>query len=56
MIAEFTQKFFEKSSKAWLANKERYGQNMYRYKREAFQEPFPRRSKRLLERDLSGSK
>ena len=51
MIAEFTQKFFEESSKAWLDNKEKYGQNMYRYKREAFQEPLPlRRSKRLLEK------
>lgn len=50
MIAEFTQKFFEDSSKAWLANKEKYGQNMYRYKPEAFQEPFLRRSKRLLEK------
>jgi hypothetical protein len=52
MIAEFTQKFFEESSKAWLANKEKYGQNMYRYKREAFQEPLPRRSKRLLEKEM----
>lgn len=50
MIAEFTQKFFEDSSKAWLANKEKYGQNMYRYKPEAFQEPLPRRSKRLAEK------
>ena len=50
MIAEFTQKFFEESSKAWLLNKEKYGQNMYRYKRGAFQEPPVRRSKRLLER------
>ena len=50
MIAEFTHKFFEESSKAWLANKEKYGQNMYRYKPDAFQEPGPRRSKRLLEK------
>jgi hypothetical protein len=50
MIAEFTQKFFEESSKAWLSNKEKYGQNMYRYTREAFQEPLPRRSKRLIEK------
>ena len=50
MIAEFTQKFFEESSKAWLANKEKYGQNMYRYKAGAFQEPTLRRSKRLLEK------
>jgi len=52
MIAEFTQQFFEDSSKAWLANKEKYGQNMYRYKRAAFQEPVEiRRSKRLLEKE-----
>lgn len=57
MVAEFTQKFFDESSKAWLANKEKYGQNMYRYKREAFQEPLPvpRRSKRLLEREMQGT-
>jgi hypothetical protein len=52
MIAEFTQQFFEDSSKAWLLNKEKYGQNMYRYKRGAFQEPVEvRRSKRLLEKE-----
>lgn len=51
MTADFTHQFFEDASKAWLANKERYGQNMYRYKREAFQEPLTlRRSKRLLEK------
>jgi hypothetical protein len=51
MIAEFTHEFFEASSKAWLANKEKYGQNMYRYKRAAFQEPIViRKSKRLLEK------
>ena len=51
MVAEFTHKFFEDSSKAWLANKEKYGQNMYRYKRGAFQEPVQiRKSKRLLEK------
>lgn len=50
-VAEFTQQFFEDASKAWLANKEKYGQNMYRYKRGAFQEPLIiRKSKRLLER------
>lgn len=50
MIAEFTPQFFDDASKAWLANKERYGQNMYRYKRAAFQEPVViRRSKRLQE-------
>jgi hypothetical protein len=52
MIAEFTPQFFDDSSKAWLANKEKYGQNMYRYKRGAFQEPvLIRRSKRLLEKE-----
>ncbi len=50
MVAEFTHQFFEQSSKAWLANKEKYGQNMYRYKRAAFQEPLPRRSERLKEK------
>lgn len=54
MIAEFTHQFFEESSKAWLANKEKYGQNMYRYKRGAFQEPltvsYPRCSQRLREK------
>lgn len=58
MVAEFTHQFFEESAKAWLANKEKYGQNMYRYKRGAFQEPVPqtspqRRSKRLLEKSMS---
>lgn len=52
MVAEFTHQFFEDSSKAWMANKEKYGQNMYRYKRAAFQEPVViRRSKRLLEKE-----
>lgn len=52
MVAEFTHQFFEESSKAWMANKEKYGQNMYRYKRAAFQEPVAiRRSKRLLEKE-----
>jgi hypothetical protein len=54
MTAEFTQQFFEDSSKAWLANKEKYGQNMYRYKRAAFQEPllasYPRRSPRIQDK------
>ena len=51
MIKEFTHEFFEASSKAWLANKEKYGQNMYRYKRMAFQEPIAiRRSKRLRDK------
>lgn len=54
MTAEFTHQFFDDASKAWLANKEKYGQNMYRYKREAFQEPVAftvRRSKRLQEKN-----
>ncbi len=51
MVAEFTHKFFEDASKAWLANKEKYGQNMYRYKRAAFQEPITvRKSVRLAEK------
>lgn len=33
-ISEFTQAFFEESSKAWKANKVRYGQAMYRYKKQ----------------------
>ena len=49
--AEFTHQFFEEASKAWLANKEKYGQNMYRYKRTAFQEPTVlRKSIRLMEK------
>jgi 3-hydroxy-3-methylglutaryl CoA synthase len=55
MVAEFTHQFFEESSKAWMMNKEKYGQNMYRYKRGAFQEPLgqmpTRKSKRLLEKN-----
>ena len=47
MIEEFNDKFFDVSSKAWLENKVKYGQHMYRYKKDAFQEF--RRSKRLLE-------
>jgi hypothetical protein len=48
MVAEFTPQFFDEASKAWMANKEKYGQNMYRYKRAAFLEPIPlRRSERL---------
>jgi hypothetical protein len=35
-ISEFTHEFFEASSKAWKANKARYGQAMYRYKKNAF--------------------
>lgn len=52
LVAEFTHKFFEDSSKAWLANKEKYGENMYRYKPDAFDAPLsPRKSKRLLEKN-----
>lgn len=36
MNSEFTQKFFEESSKAWKDNKVKYGQSMYRYKKNAF--------------------
>lgn len=36
MQSEFTQTFFEDSSKAWKANKVKYGQSMYRYKKNAF--------------------
>ena len=51
MVKEFTPQFFDDASKAWLANKEKYGQDMYRYKRAAFQEPVTlRKSKRLLEK------
>jgi hypothetical protein len=35
-ISEFTQEFFEASSKAWKANKVRVGQAMYKYKKAAF--------------------
>lgn len=49
--AAFTQQFFEESSKAWMENKEKYGQNMYKYKRMAFQEPLKlRRSQRLQDK------
>jgi len=34
--SEFTHEFFEASSKAWKANKVRYGQAMYKYKKVAF--------------------
>jgi hypothetical protein len=36
MNTEFTQQFFEESSKAWKTNKVKYGQSMYRYKKNAF--------------------
>ena len=48
MVAEFTPKFFESSSKAWMANKERYDQAMYRYKDGS---STLRRSKRLQEKE-----
>ena len=35
-ISEFTQSFFDASSKAWKKNKVRYGQAMYAYKKNAF--------------------
>ena len=35
-ISEFTQEFFEDASKAWKANKVRYGQASYKYKKNAF--------------------
>jgi hypothetical protein len=35
-ISEFTQSFFDASSKAWKKNKVRYGQAMYKYKTNAF--------------------
>lgn len=37
-ISEFTQSFFDASSKAWKKNKVRYGQAMYKYKTNAFAE------------------
>lgn len=35
-ISEFTQSFFDASSKAWKRNKVQYGQAMYKYKTNAF--------------------
>jgi hypothetical protein len=35
-ISEFTQAFFNASSEAWKKNKVRYGQAMYKYKKNAF--------------------
>jgi hypothetical protein len=35
-ISEFTQSFFNASSKAWKKNKVRYGQAMYKYRNHAF--------------------
>ena len=37
-LSEFTQSFFDASSKAWKKNKVRYGQAMYKYKKNAFPE------------------
>lgn len=34
--SEFTQSFFDASSKAWKKNKVKYGQAMYTYKKNAF--------------------
>ena len=58
-ISEFTQAFFEDSRKAWKANKVKYGQAMYRYKKNAFpvdlEEPsFPQsmKSKKQTEKEL----
>lgn len=36
MDSEFTHEFFEAASKAWKANKVRYGQASYKYKKNAF--------------------
>ncbi len=36
--SEFTQSFFDASSKAWKKNKVKYGQAMYAYKKDAFQD------------------
>lgn len=46
---EFTQEFFDEASAAWKANKVRYGQASYRYKKNAFQPdpdlpPIPKQS------------
>jgi hypothetical protein len=35
-ISEFSQSFFDASSEAWKKNKVRYGQAMYKYKKNAF--------------------
>jgi hypothetical protein len=34
--SEFTHEFFEEASRMWKANKVRYGQAMYKYKKAAF--------------------
>lgn len=58
-ISEFTQSFFDASSKAWKKNKVRYGQAMYTYKKNAFpkgealEEPtYTRFQKKQLEKEL----
>ena len=44
-FSNMTPEFFDASSKAWKANKVRYGQAAYRYKKNAFkkdpEEPLP---------------
>lgn len=59
-ISEFTQSFFDASSKAWKKNKVRYGQAMYKYKTNAFpldkEEPSRKQtqaSKRQTEKELA---
>jgi hypothetical protein len=58
-ISEFTHQFFEEASKAWKANKVKYGQAMYRYKKNTFprekEEPLSKQtlaSKRQTEKEL----
>lgn len=58
-ISDFTHQFFEEASKAWKANKVKYGQAMYRYKKNAFpiekeEPPFKQTqaSRRMTEKEL----
>ena len=58
--SEFTQSFFDASSKAWKKNKVRYGQAMYKYKKNAFpfeeEPPMPKQtaaSMKITERELA---
>lgn len=58
-VSEFTHEVFEESSKAWKANKTKYGQASYTYKRNAFPKgtnlPTPiqtKESKRRTEKEL----
>lgn len=51
-MSEFTQEFFEESSRLWKANKVRIGEGMYRYKKNAFpkcneQEQMVKQTKRI---------